>query len=142
MTLATRLCHCLDPLLKLLAERLLRESKQENFTLPTQFNLPGSRLKVWWVCFQIARLERATSSGVYKQDLFSTCGLIYVCESTSPPCRHLMDLIELCNGQVPQSLLFLTRSRSEKVSLFLVFKTRPSLWLPELSWGNSLEKCP
>ena len=50
--------------------------------------------------WQIARLERESTDGHYKQTLFSRVGLIYVSGRSSPPRPQLVQLIKLCGGHV------------------------------------------
>ena len=51
-------------------------------------------------CFeQESRLERAGKED-YFQDLFSGCGLVFVCEKTAPPRNDMIKLLTLCGANV------------------------------------------
>ncbi|XP_070556283.1 microcephalin-like isoform X2 [Ptychodera flava] len=54
---------------------------------------------------QICRLEKqALGNSNYKQDIFSSVGLMFIAESTVPAQEKLIELITLCGGKVCSSL--------------------------------------
>ncbi|XP_066535357.1 microcephalin isoform X2 [Hoplias malabaricus] len=52
----------------------------------------------------ICRLQQHLSAGEHQQDLFQDQPLMFVSPLSKPPCRNLMELIQLCGGSVSRSI--------------------------------------
>ncbi len=52
----------------------------------------------------MSRLERVKAGDSYQQDLFAPPGSIYITDDSSPPKERLVELVELCGGQVARTL--------------------------------------
>jgi len=53
---------------------------------------------------QICRLQRHLSTGIYQLNLFSNQPVMFVSPTSQPPCKKLMELIELSGGKICKAL--------------------------------------
>lgn len=53
---------------------------------------------------QICRLQRHLSTGNYQQNLFSNQPVMFVSPTSQPPCKNLIELIQLSGGKVCKAL--------------------------------------
>ncbi|XP_064268210.1 microcephalin isoform X6 [Passer domesticus] len=72
----------------------------------------GSSMSEGGTCFQnneladgsICRLQRHLSTGIYQQNLFSNQPVMFVSPTSQPPCKKLIELIQLAGGKICKAL--------------------------------------
>lgn len=67
-------------------------------------NATNGLLIVFFPQIQICRLQRQLSTGKYQQNLFSNQPVMFVSPTSQPPCKKLIELIQLSGGKICKSL--------------------------------------
>ncbi|KAJ4432248.1 hypothetical protein ANN_20864 [Periplaneta americana] len=75
----------------------------ENLCKRYTYRLPKPSNLVTELETKQCRIQRLSFGPVYKLDLFSSCGNIYVSSSSVPPRQDLVELITICGGHVVTS---------------------------------------